>query len=205
MSFISRSSSQCYSSKDPLWPYSSCEGPLWTTRTERCSRSQQLNSGRSSNFRPGMRFPSYLYDFSASKEGFFVRTCEVICDPEKLGLQCHFSWFILRPDLGVGFEACFLRNCPYKCPLPWGWPVCFGSGMTSPTTVSYPQWIFEKLWTTENQATKRESDRLTTSRLCFCYRSLPRFSMFFVDAASEVNFSEARSSRSSRSLKNWEP
>ena len=44
----------------------------------------------------------------------------------------RFSWFILRPDLGVGFEACFLRNCPYKCPenpeadlfvLVQGWPL----------------------------------------------------------------------------------
>ena len=75
-----------------------------------------------SNFQPGLRFPSYLYDFSASKQRFFVRACAWGSVP----------FFLVHPApiFGCRFKH-VSRNCPYKCPenpeadlfvLVQGWP-----------------------------------------------------------------------------------
>ena len=60
-----------------------------------------------SNFQPGLRFPSYLYDFSASKQRFFVRACAWGSVP--------FFLVHLAPIFGCRFKH-VSRNCPYKCP-----------------------------------------------------------------------------------------
>lgn len=114
-----------------------------------------------------------------------------------LGVQCHFSWFILRPYLGVG-SSMFQEIVPINVPKTLRLTCLFWFRDDRLHNCDDPNGSLKNFELQQKIKPYRESDRVTTSRLCFWYRSLPCFSMLFFDAASEVNFSEARSSRSSR-------
>ena len=86
-----------------------------------------------SNFRPGLRFPSYLYDFSASKFQ--------ICD-RNLGFSAIF--LVHAPIFGCRFKH-VSRNCPYKCPKTLRLTCLFGSGMTVYTTVMTQMGLWKTL------------------------------------------------------------
>ena len=97
---------------------------------------------------------------------------------QKLGLQCHFSWF-MRPYLGVA-SSIFQEIVPINVPKTLRLTCLFWFRDDRLHNCDDPNGSLKNFELQQKINPYRESDRVTTSRLCFWYRSLPCFSMFFL-------------------------